>query len=91
MSVQRIFPLVMVGFLAFSLAGCAKAERSMRNINESAINYMGPEVMSDMKECQDMMTIHLGKADQTYDKRFIDMMLPSHYDGQRRHAKVSTP
>ena len=37
-----------------------------------------PEQMRDMNM---MMVAHLGVADSTYDRRFIDMMIPHHQGG----------
>lgn len=47
---------------------------------------MSGNMMDHMKQCQGMMTQHLGKTDAQYDKRFIDMMV-QHHEGAINMAK----
>ena len=39
---------------------------------------MSGDMAKDMQMMNEMMVKHLGKSDENYDKRFIDMMIPHH-------------
>lgn len=99
MKSMGIFPAMIAIILAGSLmlTGCNQADRQMGAANEnqqtgtamvrgsdSDINRMSmPE---QMKQCQGMMKEHLGNADEQFDLRFIDMMIP-HHQGAVQMAK----
>lgn len=100
MSVQRMFPFVLAGLLALTLAGCSKANQgtqasydnqrtgtAMVRGSDTGMNMdMSGNMADHMKQCQGMMKQHLGNADAQYDERFIDMMIP-HHQGAINMAK----
>lgn len=100
MSIQRMFPLMMAGLVTLTLAGCSKANQGTQTNydnqrtgtaivrgSDTGMNMdMSGNMMDHMKQCQSMMKENLGKADQNYDERFIDMMI-SHHQGAINMAK----